>query len=154
MDTQEKLDRASRAIGKLAYNYYDKEQGIAKFCFFHSLTMYKAGSSIAQSHWPEQSLAWFKQCKPGDATKKSKDDVKSQAQTQSSTLTPEASAGLATQSLGTQAGSSTHEVYAFFEDDPGWLYDQKPTANGEILGVMDVSDKHNEEGITIASWRR
>ena len=146
--TEDQVIRASRAIAKLAYNYYDKEQDIAKFCFFHSFTMYKAGSSIVQSHWPEQSLAWFKQCKPGDATKKSKDEVNKQLQA----ATTAKGEGQRSQSLSAQAEPTAHEVYAFFDEDSDMVYYQGPSENGEILGVMDFSDKYGAEGVVINSW--
>ena len=101
--------------------------------------MFKAGSSIAQSHWPEQSLAWFSQCKKAEPLKQKKEEVKP--------VDPG--------SQGDDPGedpSTTHDVYAFFEDDPEYLYDQGERENGENLGVLDVSDMFYEQGVVITGW--
>gem|GEM_PF-4365231 len=52
-----------------------KEQGIAKFSFFHASTIMNAVTSISQSHWPEQALSWFEQCRPADPEKIPTEDV-------------------------------------------------------------------------------
>ena len=136
--TQEQINRAATTVGKLAYNFYDKEQGIASFCFFHALTIYKAGSSIAQSHWPEQSLAWFSQCKPSEPSKKEKGSITSQAES--------------TDGLDAQAEVTTHMLYTLFDDDPEYFYDQGIRENGEIVGIVDSSEKYEDESGYIESW--
>lgn len=140
--TDSELMRAAKAIGKLAYNVYDKEQGIAKFCFFHLLTMYKAGGSIAQSHWPEQSLAWFAQCKPSTPSKKDANGVKANAD------------ALVAQgdTLGAQAETTTHEVYAVFDNNLDILYVQGTRYNGEEMGIIDLTEAYSDENTYIASW--
>jgi hypothetical protein len=145
--TGAQLSRASKAIGKLAYGFYDKEQGIAKFCFFHALTMYKAGGSIPQSHWPEQSLAWFAQCKPSESTTRQANTVSNAAKKGLSVQTDSESTA-----LHTEAVNPLHEVYASFTDDPDNLYEQGTRSNGEILGIVNTPDAYYEENVVITSW--
>ncbi len=142
--TDNQVWRASNALGKLAYGFYDKEQGIAKFCFFHALTMYKAGSSIPQSHWPEQSLAWFAQCKPNSPYTKPLDEVKGKQEAKAASTDGDA--------LKAEAGITVHEVYSSFPEEPESLYDNGLRTNGEIVGIMDMPDSYYDESILVTSW--
>ncbi len=136
--------RASNALGKLAYGFYDKEQGIAKFCFFHALTMYKASGSIPQSHWPEQSLAWFEQCKPSSPDAKTKDEVMAKQAARAASIDGDA--------LKAEAEITTHDVYSSFPEEPESLYYNDSRTNGEIVGVVDMPDSYYDEAILVTSW--
>lgn len=145
--TDAQLINVGSVIGKLGYNYYDKEQDIAKFCFFHSLTMYKAGNSIAQSHWPEQSLAWFGQCAPVSPNTKPRNAVAAQAEADAAAIAAAGADG-----LSAQAGETSHLVVASFENDPDNFVDQGPRNTGEILGIIDTPSAYDSEELCIDSW--